>query len=107
MIVQQFFTVVWGDNYYPYPGFIKKATLPPGKLVVSKSYLIMLSISAIVLLFSVGINMDYIISATFAIAGILAGITGYFLGITYTVDTFTGSLILKGIVASIIGSLEK
>jgi branched-chain amino acid transport system permease protein len=42
---------------------------------------------------------------TFAIAGILAGVTGFFLGMTYTVTPFIGSLILKGIIASIIGGM--
>ncbi|MCD6120831.1 MAG: branched-chain amino acid ABC transporter permease [Spirochaetales bacterium] len=130
MLVQQFFAALWGSNYYPYPEFIKKATLSLGSLVVSKSYLIMLSVSGGVLIILsyflkrtkigiairaassdiwtpslMGINTDFIISVTFAIAGILAAITGYFLGMTYTVTPFIGSLILKGIIASIIGGM--
>jgi branched-chain amino acid transport system permease protein len=52
-----------------------------------------------------GINTDRIISITFFIAGLLAGLTGYFLGMTYTVTPFVGSLILKGIIAAIIGGM--
>jgi branched-chain amino acid transport system permease protein len=52
-----------------------------------------------------GINTDFVISVTFCIAGILAGVTGFFLGMTYTVTPFIGSMILKGIIASIIGGM--
>jgi branched-chain amino acid transport system permease protein len=36
---------------------------------------------------------------------VLGGITGYLLGMTFTVDPFIGSMILKGIIASIIGGM--
>jgi branched-chain amino acid transport system permease protein len=52
-----------------------------------------------------GIKADRVIAATFAIAGLLGGLTGYFLGMSYTVSPFIGSLILKGIIASIIGGM--
>ncbi|MFA6507961.1 MAG: branched-chain amino acid ABC transporter permease [Treponemataceae bacterium] len=130
MLVQQFFSALWGSNYYPYPEFLTQTTFAFGKLVVSRTYLLMLGISAFVLVaLSVflkktktgiavraastdiytpalmGVNMDLIISVTFGIAGLLAGVTGFFLGMTYTVTPFIGSLILKGIIASIIGGM--
>ncbi len=130
MLVQQFFSALWGYDYYPYPEFIKKTALHIGRLVVSKTYLMMLFISALVLLgltlflrktkqgiairaassdiwtpSLMGINTDFIISITFFIAGVLAGITGYFLGMTYTVTPFIGSFILKGIIAAIVGGM--
>ena len=37
--------------------------------------------------------------------GVLGGITGYLLGMTYSVDPFIGSMILKGILAAIIGGI--
>jgi branched-chain amino acid transport system permease protein len=52
-----------------------------------------------------GINVDRVISAAFFIAGVLGGITGYLLGMTYSVDPFIGSMILKGIIAAIIGGM--
>ncbi len=130
MLVQQFFSAMWGSNYYPYPEFLTQTVFNLGIIVVSRTYLLMLGISSFVLvalsLFLrktrtgiavraastdiytpalMGINTDVIISVTFAIAGMLAGITGFFLGMTYTVTPFIGSMILKGIIASIIGGM--
>jgi len=130
MLVQQFFSAMWGSNYYPYPEFLTQTVFNLGIIIVSRTYLLMLGISAFLLvalsLFLrkprtgiavraastdiytpalMGINTDVIISVTFAIAGMLAGITGFFLGMTYTVTPFIGSMILKGIIASIIGGM--
>ncbi|MBA7642858.1 High-affinity branched-chain amino acid transport system permease protein LivH [subsurface metagenome] len=52
-----------------------------------------------------GINIDFVISTAFFFAGILGGITGYLLGMTFTVDPFIGAMILKGIIAAIIGGM--
>ncbi len=130
MLIQQFFAVTLGDNYYPYPEFIKETAVHLGGLTVSKIYLLMLGISAVVLLgltyvlrktkigiairaasadirtpSLMGINVDFVISTAFFFSGVLGGVTGYLLGMTFTVDPFIGSLILKGIIASIIGGM--
>jgi len=130
MLVQQFFAAAWGDQYYPYPVFMKKTALNFGNFTVSTTYLLMLVISAVVLLLLsyvlrrtkigialraastdiwtpnlMGINVDFVISAAFFIAGVLGGITGYLLGMTYSVDPFIGSMALKGILAAIIGGI--
>ncbi len=130
MLVQQFFAATWGDDYYPYPVFMKKTAFNIGNLTVSKTYTLMLVISAIVLLLLtyilkrtkvgialraastdirtpslMGINIDFVISSAFFLAGVLGGITGYLLGMTYTVDPFIGSMVLKGIIAAIIGGI--
>jgi len=130
MLVQQFFSAMWGMDFFSYPKFLDKMAFEVGNLIISRTYVLMLGISAFVLvalsLFLrktrtgvavraastdiytpalMGVNTDVIISVTFAIAGVLAGITGFFLGMTYTVTPFIGSLILKGIIASIIGGM--
>jgi branched-chain amino acid transport system permease protein len=130
MLVQQFFSATLGDDYFPYPEFMKQTAFHLGGLAVSKTYLMMLSITAIVLILLtwvirrtrigialraastdirtpslMGINVDNIISSAFFMAGVLGGITGYLLGMTYNVDPFIGSMILKGIIASIIGGM--
>lgn len=130
MLVQQFFAVMWGDNYYPYPEFIKETAIHMGEFTISKIYLLMLSISAFVLLVLgyiikktkigialraassdirtpslMGINIDFVISMAFFFAGVLGGVTGYLLGMAFTVDPFIGSMIIKGIVAAIIGGM--
>ncbi len=130
MIVQKTFSAVWGRDYFPYPEMMKSVVISLGNLVVSKVYIMMLIITALVLfgltLFLkhtkmgiairaassdswtpalMGVDTDFIISLTFFIAGVLAGITGYFLGMTYTVTPFIGELMLKGIIAAIIGGM--
>lgn len=130
MLVQQFFAVTLGANYYPYPELFKETAFHLGDLTVSKTYILMLAISGFVLLILsyiirktkvgiairaissdirtpslMGVNVDNIISIAFFFSGILGGITGYLLGMTYTVDPFIGSMILKGIIAAIIGGM--
>ncbi|UCF98998.1 MAG: branched-chain amino acid ABC transporter permease [Spirochaetaceae bacterium] len=130
MLVQQFFAVTFGSDYYTYPVFIKETALHVGNLTVSKIYLLMLGISAVVLgglsyvirktkigiairaassdistPSLMGVNVDLVISVAFFFSGVLGGITGYLLGMTFTVDPFIGSMILKGIIASIIGGM--
>jgi branched-chain amino acid transport system permease protein len=130
MLVQQFFAVTLGADYYTYPNFIQETALHLGNLTVSKIYLLMLGISAAVLgaltyviqktkigiairaassdistPSLMGVNVDFVISVAFFFSGVLGGITGYLLGMTFTVDPFIGSMILKGIIASIIGGM--
>ena len=130
MLVQQFLSAMWGRFNFAYPEFLEKTVFHVGNLVVSRTYMLMLGISALVLvalsLFLrrtklgiavraastdiytpalMGVNTDVIIMITFAIAGVLAGVTGFFLGMTYSLTPFIGSLILKGIIASIIGGM--
>jgi len=130
MLVQQFFAVTLGSDYYTYPVFIEETALHLGNLTVSKIYLLMLGISAVVLgalsyvirktkigiairaassdistPSLMGVNVDFVISVAFFFSGVLGGITGYLLGMAFTVDPFIGSMILKGIIASIIGGM--
>jgi len=130
MLIQQFFAVTLGADYYTYPTFIKETALHVGTITVSKVYLLMLSISTAVLFALtyvlrrtkigiairaassdirtpslMGVNVDMVISVAFFFSGVLGGITGYLLGMTFTVDPFIGSMILKGIIASIIGGM--
>jgi branched-chain amino acid transport system permease protein len=130
MLVQQFFAATLGDDYYPYPVFMKQTSINLGTLTISKTYTLMLIITGLVLLLLtlvlkrtkvgialraastdvrtpslMGVNIDFVISVAFFIAGVLGGITGYLLGMTYSVDPFIGSMILKGIIAAIIGGM--
>jgi branched-chain amino acid transport system permease protein len=130
MLVQQFFAATLGDDYYPYPVFMKQTSINIGSITISKTYTLMLIISGLVLLLLtyvlkrtkvgialraastdirtpslMGVNIDFVISVAFFIAGVLGGITGCLLGMTYSVDPFIGSMILKGIIAAIIGGM--
>ncbi|HUL20656.1 MAG TPA: branched-chain amino acid ABC transporter permease [Thermodesulfobacteriota bacterium] len=130
MLVQQFFAATLGDDYYPYPPMMKQTGLNLWTVTVSKTYVLMFAITAAVLILLtyilkktkigialraastdirtpslMGIDIDFVISFAFFIAGVLGGITGYLLGMTYSVDPFIGSQILKGIIAAIIGGI--
>jgi branched-chain amino acid transport system permease protein len=130
MLVQQFFSATLGSNYYAYPEFMKQTAFRIGDITLSKTYLIMAAASAVVLLLLslflkrtkvgiairasstdirtpslMGINIDLVISSAFFFAGALGGITGYLIGMTYSVDPFIGKVVLKGIIASIIGGM--
>jgi len=130
MLVQQFFAATLGDDYYPYPPMMKQTGLNLWTVTVSKTYVLMFAITAAVLILLtyvlkktkigialraastdirtpslMGIDIDFVVSFAFFIAGVLGGITGYLLGMTYSVDPFIGSQILKGIIAAIIGGI--
>jgi branched-chain amino acid transport system permease protein len=130
MLAQQFFAVTLGSDYYTYPEFIRETAIHLGSITVSKIYLLMLGISAAVLIglsyvirktkigiairaastdistpSLMGVNVDFVISVAFFFSGVLGGVTGYLLGMSFSVDPFVGSLILKGIIAAIIGGM--
>lgn len=130
MLVQQFFSATLGSDYYAYPEFMKQTAVHIGGITLSKTYLIMLAASAVILLLLslflkrtkvgiairaastdittpslMGINIDLVISSAFFFAGALGGITGYLIGMTYSVDPFIGKVVLKGIIAAIIGGM--
>ena len=130
MLVQQFFAATLGADYYPYPPMMKQTGLNLWTVTVSKTYVLMFAITAAVLILLtyvlkktkigialraastdirtpslMGIDIDFVVSFAFFIAGVLGGITGYLLGMTYSVDPFIGSQILKGIIAAIIGGI--
>ncbi len=130
MLIQQFFAASYGDEYYTYPTFFQQTVYHLGNLVVSKTYVLMLGLSALALILLtvflkktrmgiairaassdiwtpalMGIDVDRIISVTFFMAGSLAGLTGFFLGMTYSVTPFIGRLMLKGIISAIAGGM--
>ncbi len=131
MVAQQSLSALWGHEYFPYPTFFERAAmLVGGVFVVSQTYLLMLGISALTLLGLtvflritklgiairaassdiytpplMGVNTDLITGVTFVIAGMLAAVTGFFLGMTYSVTPFLGALMIKGIIAAIIGGM--
>ncbi|MEG0047743.1 MAG: branched-chain amino acid ABC transporter permease [Clostridia bacterium] len=119
-----------GANFYGYPRFFEKANLKLLGLSIRTSDLIML-LSAIGILVALtfiiqktklgrglravsfdrdtaglmGINVTRVIQFAFFLSGSLAGISGVFLGINYSLTTTMGSLVVKGFIASVIGGL--
>ncbi len=122
---------IWaGANFYGYPNFFSVPSIKLGAFVISTADLIMLLISAVVIvaltfiinktkigrgLRSVsfdrdtaglmGINVFRTIQSAFFISGALAGVSGVFLGINFTITTTLGALVVKGFIASVIGGL--
>lgn len=122
-------TIKAGSNFFNFAGFFVKPTINVG-FVISTSDVIMFVISMIALLILgyviqktrlgralraisfdrdtaqlMGIDSTRIIQLTFVISGALAGISGVFLGIKYTLYPTLGSLVVKGFIASVIGGL--
>lgn len=122
---------IWvGPNFYNYPRFFKSLVIRFGGFVISTSDLIMFISSAVALILLVlfiqktrlgralrsvsfdrdtaglmGINVTGTIQLAFFISGALAGLSGVFLGINYTLYPQLGNLVVKGFIASVIGGL--
>jgi len=79
MLVQQFFAVTLGSDYYTYPEFIRETAIHLGSITVSKIYLLMLGISAAVL-----IGLSYVIRRTKIGIAIRAASTDISWGSTWT-----------------------
>lgn len=122
-------TIKAGSNFFNFAGFFAKPTIDLG-IIISTSDVIMFAISMVALLILgyviqktrlgralraisfdrdtaqlMGIDSTRIIQLTFIISGALAGISGVFLGIKYTLYPTLGSLVVKGFIASVIGGL--
>ena len=122
-------TIKAGSNFFNFSGFFSKPTINIG-IVISTSDVIMFCISIVALLILgyviqktrlgralravsfdrdtaqlMGIDSTRIIQLTFIISGALAGISGVFLGIKYTLYPTLGGLVVKGFIASVIGGL--
>lgn len=129
-LLEGFVTLKVGANFYNYPRFFVNTTFNLGNIIVSKSDAMMFCISSITLLVLgltikytrtgralrsvsfnreiaslMGINVTKIIRLTFMVSGALAGLSGVFLGINYTLYPTLGGLVVKGFIASVIGGL--
>ncbi len=123
-------TIRAGSNFFNFPSFFANPTIKAGSLVISTSDLMMFGISMAALLILafvlqktrigralravsfdrdtaqlMGIDSTRIIQMAFVISGMLAGVSGVFLGIKYTLYPTLGSLVVKGFIASVIGGL--
>jgi len=123
-------TLKVGANFYNYPRFFMNPTFTLGNVVISKSDAMMFCFSAIALLIFafiiqktrfgravrsvsldrntaalMGIDVGKVILFTFFVSGCLAGLSGVFLGINYTLYPTLGSLVVKGFIAAVIGGL--
>ena len=127
-------TLTVGSSFMSYPRFFKSLSIkfgPNRQFLVSTvdMYMLGFAIVALVFLFIflnktkfgrgiratsldrdtaslMGIDVKRTIQITFILAGIMAGLGGVFLGITYTLTAqLGGRVVIKGFIASIIGGL--
>ena len=131
ILIEQILTVFFGKTSYGFPAmFEKKSFEVLGANISTLDFVILLiSIAILIVLMLViektklglairavsidsktgrlmGINSGSVIIFTFALAGILAGISGTLLGMKYSVyPGLGGSMLVKGVIASTIGGL--
>lgn len=129
-LYQGLVTIKAGSNFFNFPSFFTNPTVRIGSLVISTSDIMMFVISGAALAVLgyviqktrigralravsfdrdtaqlMGIDSTRVIQFAFLISGALAGISGIFLGIKYTLYPSLGSLVVKGFIASVIGGL--
>jgi branched-chain amino acid transport system permease protein len=130
MLLENIIAVVFGSAFVSYPVFFQKSFFRLGGVVFIVTDLLMLGISVLslvilmIVLFKtrlgvairalsmdadttslMGVNVTFIIMATFFVSGVLGGVGGLFLGINYTLYPSLGKLVVKGFIASVIGGL--
>lgn len=130
MFIESVITIFKGSTFYAYPKLTTTSVIQFGEISIPLLNMLMLTISAVVLVglmwvimktpfgisvravsFDVrtsklmGMNTARIISLTFLVSGLLGGISGVFLGMSYTLYPQLGQLVVKGWIASVLGGL--
>ncbi len=131
IMIVQILAVFYGKNLYAFPAIFESTTFFIGSIRFSSiDTLILIASLAIlaVLIFIIdktrvglairavainsqtsklmGIDSNFVIVSVFAIAGVLAGVSGVLLGLKYSVYPTLGSqMMLKGFIASVVGGL--
>lgn len=131
ILIQQVLTVFYGTQMYAFPAVFKNPNFTIFGTTLSAMDMTILCVAVFLLLILLliigktrfglairavaidsrtgrlmGINSSAVIVLTFAVAGLLAGITGVLLGIKYSVYPALGpNMMLKGFIASVIGGL--
>lgn len=130
MLLESLIAIYRGNNFYAFPRMIKTNTFLLGGATIAVVDAMILGISILLLvLFMIliyktklglsiraaaldmntaslmGSNVNATIMLVFFLAGSLAGVSGVFLGINYTLFPQLGQLVVKGFIASMIGGL--
>lgn len=130
MLLEQILVIFFGASFFTYPPLISTTSFNVGGVNISVSYLIMMGSAAVA--FGVlawvlkktrvgiairaastdlsttnlmGANVDLIVLATFFVSGLLGGLSGVLLGMSYTLYPQIGQLVVKGFIASVLGGL--
>jgi branched-chain amino acid transport system permease protein len=131
IFIEQYLTVFYGKNMYGFPPIFEQTTFNVAGITLSTLDMVILAVAvalliALVLIINrtklglairtvaidsrasrlMGINSAVVITFTFVLAGLLAGVSGVLLGIKYSVyPTLGPSMMVKGFIASVIGGL--
>lgn len=130
IFLQNFALILFGANYNPFPEVLPSTTLRLGTLSFGTADMLIFAISmvAVVILQGIlhytrigrairaaaydrdaasvlGINMNQICFIIFFLTGILAGLSGIFRGIKYTVYPTMGIIVIKAWICAILGGL--
>lgn len=130
ILMENLITVYRGKNFYAFPKFFESATVRwlGYNISVVDLTIFVVSVSMLLILMLVltktrlglavraasldvntsclmGVSPNVIIAVTFFVAGALAGVSGVFLGISYTLYPQLGKIVVKGFIASVIGGL--
>lgn len=130
MLLSNLISIFFSSTFYSYPTFFKTPYFEILGEKISKNDTIMFVISIVGLLILMlilyrtrlgiairaismdynttglmGVNVTFVIAATFFVAGIFGGLAGVFLGISYILSPQLGSMVVKGFIASVLGGL--
>jgi branched-chain amino acid transport system permease protein len=130
MLLEQILVIFFGASFFTYPTMIAVTSFSAAGASFSVLYLVMMGVS--ILAFGIlawalkytkigiairaasndltttnlmGVNVDFIVMTTFFVSGMLGGLSGVLLGMTYTLYPQIGQLVVKGFIASVLGGL--
>jgi branched-chain amino acid transport system permease protein len=130
MLLEQILVIFFGASFFTYPTMIRVTSFSAAGASFSVLYLVMMGVS--ILAFGIlawalkytkigiairaasndltttnlmGVNVDFIVMTTFFVSGMLGGLSGVLLGMTYTLYPQIGQLVVKGFIASVLGGL--
>ena len=130
MLLQNIIVVTFAARFHAFPVFFRPIFFSVGPVTIATSELAMFLFSSVCIIFLMimlyktrlgiairamaldsstvrlmGINVSLIIAIAFFISGALGAIAGVFAGMTFVISPQLNDLILKGMIASIIGGL--
>jgi branched-chain amino acid transport system permease protein len=130
MLLEQILVIFFGASFFTYPAMIGTTSFSLSGINFSVLYLVMMGVS--VMAFGalawalkytrigiairaasndltttnlMGVNVDFIVMATFFVSGLLGGLSGVLLGMSYTLYPQIGQLVVKGFIACVLGGL--
>jgi len=130
MLLEQILVIFFGASFFTYPSMIGTTSFSLAGVNFSVLYLVMMGAS--LLAFGslawalkhtrigiairaasndltttnlMGVNVDFIVMATFFVSGLLGGLSGVLLGMAYTLYPQIGQLVVKGFIACVLGGL--